>query len=84
LEYAEQFSNSFGLNSNFLFIPFTEDVVFDAHTGSNSGFNTFDGFCKLRWTTLSTLAGGSYIIDVYSLNHEHLGISDGQITVSST
>jgi hypothetical protein len=84
LEYAEQFANSFGSNSNFLFIPFCEDVVLDVHTGSNSGFQSFDGFCKFKFTTLSTLGAGSYIIDVYSLNHEHLGISDGEITVSST
>jgi hypothetical protein len=60
----EYFDNTFSLNKVFLFVSFSRTPVDDWRTGSSRGFQPFDGFNVLNFTTKSTATPGAYNIVV--------------------
>ena len=66
-------------NSNFVYIRFAENIWNDVITGSNSGMEVFNGFEKVVISTLSTIAPGSYQIDIFALTHQALIINNNTI-----
>lgn len=79
LIYAECFENSFNLNSNFFFLPFSESPASSFKSGANLGYAPFDGFDKLILTTGAGLTPGNFEVCVYAKVYNHCTISQGRI-----
>jgi hypothetical protein len=82
IENGENFDNLFGLSVQFYNVSFSDNFVNDYTMAQNSGCQPLDGFARLSFTTTSTMAAGSYLLDIRSLDQQYLEIVKGEIKSS--
>lgn len=76
--------NEFILNTNLSVWSFSQNPQQDIATGSNNGYEQFEGFHSLEWNTSSALTPGSYQILVYAICNEALIIQNAQLSSTRT
>lgn len=76
----EYFDNTFSLNKTFLFVSFSRDPISDWRTGSSHGFQPWDGFNVLNFTTKASASSGTYNIIVTCRTAETLRVRKGVLS----
>jgi hypothetical protein len=80
LQYAHQYDKLFKNNTNSHVWSFSQTPVADLKYGSCNGGHFFNGFNSIKFTTKSTLVGGSYQLVVIALCSENLRINKAHVT----
>jgi hypothetical protein len=80
LDYACCFDNLMRSKVNINVVSYTPCPIEDYASGAINGYASFSSFEKLSFTTLSTLAGGSYQIDVVAFCFDEIIIKKGRAT----
>jgi hypothetical protein len=78
----EYWDNTFSLNKNYLFVSFSRDPVGDWRSGSSHGFQPFDGFNVLNFTTKSTATPGTYNIVLACRTTQTLKVRKGILSAT--
>jgi hypothetical protein len=80
LQYRYQYDNLFIYNTNSHVWSFSQTPVADLKYGSCNGGHFFNDFNLIKFTTKSTLVGGSYQLIVIALCSENLRINKAHVT----